>query len=127
MPLVRISLRKGRSQEFLRDLSAAVHAALVAQANVPADDQFQVIEELEAHQLVAHPTYAGCERTENVVFIQITLNAGRTVEVKRALYAEIARRLGESLDIRPDDVLVSLVEVTKENWSFGKGLATYAS
>jgi 4-oxalocrotonate tautomerase len=127
MPLVRISLRKGRSEEFLRDLSAAVHAALVAQANVPADDQFQVIEELEAHQLVAHPTYAGCERTENVVFIQITLNAGRTVEVKRALYAEIARRLGEFLDIRPDDVLVSLVEVTKENWSFGKGLATYAS
>jgi 4-oxalocrotonate tautomerase len=127
MPLVRISLRKGRSQEYLRDLSAAVHAALVAQANVPADDQFQVIEELEAHQLVAHPTYAACERTENVVFIQITLNAGRTVEVKRALYADIAGRLGESLDIRPDDVLVSLVEVTKENWSFGKGLATYAS
>ncbi|HEX7810249.1 MAG TPA: tautomerase family protein [Thermoanaerobaculia bacterium] len=126
MPLVRISLRKGKSPEFVRDLSSAVHAALVAEANVPADDQFHVIEELEAHQLVAHPTYGGVERTDGLVVIQITLNAGRTVEVKRALYADIARRLQESVDVRPDDVLVSLVEVTKENWSFGKGLATYA-
>lgn len=127
MPLVRISLRKGKSPEFLRELGDAVHAALVAEANVPADDQFQIIEELEPHQLIANATYVGCERTaEGQVIIQITLNAGRTVEVKRALYAAIANRLHEQLDIRPDDVLISLVEVTKENWSFGKGLATYA-
>jgi phenylpyruvate tautomerase PptA (4-oxalocrotonate tautomerase family) len=126
MPLVRISLRKGKSPEFLRDLSDAVHAALVSTANVPADDQFQIIEELEPHQLVAHPTYGGVARSEGLVIIQITLNAGRTVEIKRALYAEIAKRLGEVVDLRPDDVLVSLVEVTKENWSFGKGIATYA-
>jgi phenylpyruvate tautomerase PptA (4-oxalocrotonate tautomerase family) len=126
MPLVRISLRRGRSPEFLRDLADAVHAALVAQANVPEDDRFQVVEELEAHQLVANATYAGCERTEGVVLIQITLNEGRTVEIKKALYADLARRLAAACDIRPDDVLVSLVEVRKENWSFGKGLATYA-
>jgi phenylpyruvate tautomerase PptA (4-oxalocrotonate tautomerase family) len=126
MPLVRISLRKGKSPEVLRDLSNAVHAALVSQANVPADDQFHIIEELEDHQLVAHPTYGGVERTDGLVVIQITLNAGRTVEIKRALYADLARRLQEAVDLRPDDLLVSLVEVTKENWSFGKGLATYA-
>ncbi len=126
MPLVRISLRKGKSPEFLRDLSNSVHAALVSQANVPADDLFHILEELESHQLIAHPTYGGVNRGDGLVVIQITLNAGRTVEIKRALYADIAKRLQESIGVRPDDVLVSLVEVTKENWSFGNGLATYA-
>jgi phenylpyruvate tautomerase PptA (4-oxalocrotonate tautomerase family) len=125
VPLVRITLRKGRSSEFLRDVSNAVHDALVATANVPADDRFQVIEEVEADRLVAHPSYGGVTRGEGIVFIQITLNAGRTLDVKRALYADIARRLQESVDVRPDDVLVNLVEVTKENWSFGGGRMTY--
>ena len=107
-------------------MSEAVHAALVAEANVPADDKFHVIEEVEADRLIAHPSYGGVERSEGLVVIQIILNAGRTVEVKKSLYADIARRLQATVDIRPDDVLISLVEVTKENWSFGKGLATYA-
>jgi len=126
MPLVRITLRRGRSPEFLRAAAAAVHEALVAQASVPADDLFQVIDEVPPANLIAHATYAGVERGEGLLIIEITLNAGRTVEVKRALYADIARRLHETAGVRPDDVLVNLVEVTKENWSFGNGLATYA-
>lgn len=127
MPLVRITLRKGRTPEFLRDLSEAIHAALVSQAGVPEDDKFHIIEEVEASHLVAHPSYGGVERTDGLVVVQITLNTGRTVEVKKNLYADIARRLQEAVDLRPDDLLVSLVEVTKENWSFGKGVATYAN
>jgi len=125
VPLVRITLRKGRSAEFLRDASNAIHEALVATANVPADDRFHVIEEVEAGRLVAHPSYGGVTRGEGLIVIQITLNAGRTPDIKRALYAEIAKRLEESVDVRPDDVLISLVEVTKENWSFGGGRMTY--
>ena len=126
MPLVRITLRRGKTPEFLREASNAVHDALVATANVPTDDRFHIIEEVDAGRLIAHPTYGGVERSENLIVIQITLNAGRTVDVKRALYADIAKRLNQSVDVRPDDVLVSLVEVTKENWSFGGGRATYA-
>lgn len=126
MPLVRITLRKGRTPEFLRAIADAVHDALVAQANVPADDRFQVIDEVEADRLMANPGYASANRSENVLFIEITLNAGRTLDVKKALYADIARRLGEGADVRPDDVLISLTEVQKENWSFAHGLATYA-
>ncbi|HEX6095840.1 MAG TPA: tautomerase family protein [Thermoanaerobaculia bacterium] len=126
MPLVRITLRKGRTPEFLRDVSNAVHDALVATANVPADDKFHILEEVEHQHLVAHPTYGGVSRSDGLIVVQITLNAGRTVEIKRALYADIARRLQETVDVRPDDLLVSLVEVTKENWSFGGGRATYA-
>ena len=121
-----MTLRKGKSPEFLREASNAVHEALVATANVPPDDRFHIIEEVEHDHLIAHPTYGGVERSEALIVIQITLNTGRTIDVKRALYADIARRLQECLDVRPDDVLVSLVEVVKENWSFGGGRATYA-
>ena len=65
-------------------------------------------------------------RSEELIIIEITLNAGRSIEVKKALYAGIVARLGRALGVRPDDVLISLVEVTKENWSFGGGRATYA-
>ena len=125
MPLVRITLRKGKSPEFLRDAAAAIHDALVATANVPALDRFQIIEEVEADHIIADATYAGVERSADLIIVQITLNTGRTLDVKKALYAEIVHRLGTALDVRPDDVLISLVEVTKENWSFGNGLATY--
>jgi phenylpyruvate tautomerase PptA (4-oxalocrotonate tautomerase family) len=125
VPLVRITLRKGRSPEFLRDASAAVHDALVATANVPADDRFHIIEEVESDRLIAHPSYGGVTRTEGLIVVQIILNAGRTPEIKRALYAEIAQRLQAAVDVRPDDVLINRVEVTKENWSFGGGWMTY--
>jgi phenylpyruvate tautomerase PptA (4-oxalocrotonate tautomerase family) len=125
MPLVRITLRKGKSPEFLRDAGNAIHQALVAEANVPPDDRFQVFDEVET--LIAHPSYGGADRSEGgLIVVEITLNAGRSVEMKRALYAGIARQLLEAVDVRPDDVLISLVEVTKEDWSFGKGIATYA-
>ncbi len=109
----------------MRAIGDGVHEALVAQANVPADDRFQVLNRLDRDQIVSHPSYGGVSRSEDVVFIEITLNAGRTVEIKKNLYADIARRL-ETAGVRPDDVLISLVEVTKENWSFGGGRATYA-
>ena len=126
MPFVKIFLRKGKSPEYLRSVADAVHAALTAQANVPPDDRFQVINELDDAALIAHPSYGGVNRSKDVVIIEITLNVGRTVEIKKNLYADIAKRLQDAADVRPDDVMVSLVEVQKENWSFGGGRATYA-
>ena len=126
MPLVTISLRKGRTAEAVRAISDGVHQALVTQANVPSDDRFHIIHELEETALIAHPSYGGVERSQGLVIIEITLNAGRTIEVKKNLYADIAARLLQSADVRGDDVLISLIEVTKENWSFGGGRATYA-
>lgn len=126
MPLVKVYLRRGRSPEYRRSIADAVHDALVAQANVPPDDRFQIIHEMADDALIAHPSYGGVSRTEGLVIVEITLNVGRTVEIKKNLYADIAARLGQAADVRPDDVLISLVEVTKENWSFGGGRATYA-
>ena len=125
MPLVKIFVRKNKTGAELRALGDAIHDALVAHANVPADDRFQILNRLDRDQIVAHPSYGGVSRSDDIVIIEITLNAGRTVEIKKNLYAGIVARL-QALAVRPDDVLISLVEVTKENWSFGGGRATYA-
>ena len=127
MPLVRIALRKGTTPDFRRKLSDAVHRAMVETIKVPELDKFQVVTEHDAEGLVYDPSYLGIARTDGVVFIQITLNAGRTLEAKKALYARIAELLREAPGVRPEDVLISLVEVTRENWSFGNGIAQYAT
>jgi phenylpyruvate tautomerase PptA (4-oxalocrotonate tautomerase family) len=126
MPLVKIYLRDGRPPEDLRQIGDAIHGALVTLAGVPPDDRFQIVHQLDSQALAAHATYGGVQRTEGLVLVEIILNAGRTVETKRNLYAGITERLECSPGIRPDDVLIVLVEVSKENWSFGGGRATYA-
>jgi phenylpyruvate tautomerase PptA (4-oxalocrotonate tautomerase family) len=125
MPLVKIHLRRGKSPEYIRAVADGIHDALVAHANVPADDRFQLVAEYAPADIIAHPSYAGVVRTADLLIVEITLNAGRSLEIKKALYAGIVERLGSDPGVRSDDVLVNLVEVTKENWSFGKGLATY--
>jgi len=127
MPLVRISLRQGKTAEYRDKIGDGVHRAMVHAINVPAQDRFQVITEHPADGLIYDPSYLGIQRTDDVVFIQITLNAGRTVDQKRALYQKIAELLAQAPGVRPEDVVISLVEVAKENWSFGNGLATYAT
>lgn len=126
MPLVKIHLRRGKSPEYIRSVCDSIHAALVAKANVPEDDRFQLVSQYAEEEMHAHPSYAGVMRSQDLIVIEITLNQGRTTDIKRDLYADVCERLGRDPGVRPDDVLVSLVEVSKENWSFGKGLATYA-
>jgi len=125
VPLVQVFLKRGLSSSQLSLVSEAIHGAMVERINVPRDDQFQIIQEHSPETLVADRRYMGIERSDNVVFIQITLNAGRTLEQKRALYRTIADKLAASPGLRREDILVSLVEVPKENWSFGNGEMSY--
>lgn len=127
MPLVRVALRKGKSPEFRRALSDSIHRAMVETIKVPEQDRFQVITEHDDAGLIYDPSYLGISRTNDVVLIQITLSAGRTLEVRKALFARIVQFLRESPGIRPEDVFINLVEVAKENWSFGNGIAQYAT
>ena len=125
MPLVRISLVKGRPAALRRSIGDAVHRALVETVDVPQRDRFQLLTEHEPGDLVYDSEYLGIARSDNIVIIQITLNTGRSLEKKRRLYRRIAHNLGE-LGVRREDVLINLVEVAKENWSFGNGVASYA-
>lgn len=126
MPLVRISLREGTSADYRRAIADGVHCAMVETINVPVADRFQVVTEHHPEGVIYNPSYLGIQRTDEVVFVQITLNAGRSTEQKRALYARIAELLAENPGVRPQNVLVNLVEVARENWSFGEGKAQYA-
>src|SRR5574341_185204 len=126
MPLVRISLREGKPAEFRRGLSKIVYETMVETINVPPKDNFQIITEHDSDGLIYDPEYIDIQRTDDVIFIQITLNEGRTVELKKACYKRLAEQLHGELGIRMEDVFISLVEVKKENWSFGNGEAKYA-
>ena len=125
MPLVRVSLIKGRTAEFRRRIGDAVHKALVETIGVPERDRFQLITEHDPNDLVYDREYLGIKRTDGIVVIQVTISTGRSPAQKRALFRRIADNLAE-LDIRREDVWINLVEVARENWSFGLGLASYA-
>ena len=126
MPLVRISFIKGRPAGFGKKVGEAVYRTMVDTINVPPKDNFQVITEHEKDALVYDPEYLNISRTDGVVFIQITLNEGRTVDQKKAFYKTLAERLHQEVGVHMEDVFINLVEVKKENWSFGKGIAQYA-
>jgi len=125
MPLVRIDLMVGTSPEYQKAIADGVHAALVQAIAIPADDRFQVITEHPPEGLIYDPNYLGVARSPKVLFVQITMSAGRKPQQKRQLYKRIAENLAESPGVRPEDLLISLVEVAWENWSFGKGEAQY--
>jgi phenylpyruvate tautomerase PptA (4-oxalocrotonate tautomerase family) len=126
MPLQRISVASGKGEAYRKAVADGVHRALVETCDVPEDDRFQVITEHPPGSLVCSPRYMGVEHGDAPVFVQITLNRGRTLAKKKALYARIADLLFESARVPRADVIVNLVEVGKEDWSFGNGLAQYA-
>jgi phenylpyruvate tautomerase PptA (4-oxalocrotonate tautomerase family) len=127
MPLVRIDLRQGKTPEYRRKIGEMVYRAMLETIKMPENDRFQVITDHPEDGLIYDPSYLGINRTDDIVFIQITLNAGRTLEQKKALYARVVELLGKEPGIRMEDVFINLVECAKEDWSFGNGIASYAS
>ena len=126
MPLVSIHLMQGKPAEFRRKVGEIVYQTMIDTINVPPKDNFQIITEHGKDSLVYDPEYLNTKRTDGIIIIQITLNKGRSVDLKKAFYKRLAERLHEELGIRMEDVFISLVEVKKENWSFGNGIAQYA-
>ena len=126
MPFTQISLKKGTTQSFRSALMEEIYLAMRESIGKPEDDRFATITELEPGNFNSSGNYAGVNRTEDVIFIQVTLNTGRTVELKKALYAAVAKRLSNNPGVRPEDIVISLIEVAKEDWSLGNGEAQYA-
>ena len=126
MPLVRIDLLEGKTAEFKTQLGELVYESMLETIGIPEEDKFVVVNDLKAEELIFSTNYLGIDRTDGIVIIQITMNEGRTTEVKKALYKTVADNLNNQLDIRKEDVFINLVEVNKENWSFGNGIAQYA-
>ncbi|MFI8718327.1 tautomerase family protein [Stenotrophomonas sp. NPDC077464] len=125
MPLARIDLRKGKPADYRRRVGQVIYDAMLS-VGVPPDDRFQVIQEHDADGLVYDPGYLGIARTDDFICIQVSWNEGRTLEQKKAFYLAIADGLHAAVGIRREDVFINLVEVKRENWSFGNGVAQYA-
>ena len=125
MPFVRIDLCAGTSPEYRKSLEEGVHRALIEALAIPPDDRFQVIMEHPPEGLVFDAGYLGVRRSHRVVFVQITLSSGRKPQQKRKLYKRMAEILAESPGLNPQDLLINLIEVSWENWSFGNGEAHY--
>ena len=126
MPLVRIEYRKGIHNDLGNKIGAIVYRSMVETINVPECDNFQIITEHEVNGLIYDPEYLGIHRSDEIIIIQITLNEGRTIEMKKEFYKIVAERLHKELGLSKEDVFINLVEVKKENWSFGNGVAQYA-
>jgi 4-oxalocrotonate tautomerase len=126
MPLQRISVVSGKDVAYRLAVAEGVHRALVETLGVPQEDRFQLVTEHAAGGIFCSPSYLGITHGRAPVFIQITLNRGRTVVHKKAFYARVADLLFETARIPRADVIINLIEVEKEDWSFGDGIAQYA-
>ena len=126
MPLVRIDLRRGKSAAYKRAICDGVYRAMLDTFAVPKEDRFMVVTEHDDDGFIYSDDYLDIARSNDLVIIQITANDTRTVDQKKAFFAKIAALLSENPGLRKEDIFINLVEVKKENWSFGNGIAQYA-
>jgi 4-oxalocrotonate tautomerase len=125
MPLLRIDLPQSIDADMAQRIGETINKAMIEVISVPSGDKFQIITRHPPQGRNLTSEYLGIRYSNNLVLIQITLNQGRTVELKKAFYRRVADDLAE-LGLRKDDVVINLVEVPKENWSFGNGEMQYA-
>ena len=126
MPLSRVSLRRGKPAAYRKAILDGVYRAMRAVFDVPDEDRFMTITEHDEDNFSYSKSYLGIARSDDLVMIQLTVNNTRTVEKKRALYRAIVENLTADPGLRGEDILINLVEVLPENWSFGNGIAQYA-
>ena len=127
MPFVRIDLVRGKPAQFRKTLGEIVYQAMRDTLNVPENDKFQIITEHAADEFNVADSYLGNRYSGDLIVIQITLNTGRSTDLKKAFYKRVAEDIHAQLKTPIDDVVINLVEVAKENWSFGGGIAQYAT
>jgi 4-oxalocrotonate tautomerase len=125
MPLTSISLRRGKPAAYRKALMRGVYEAMRETFTVPEEDRFMTVSEYDEAQFDYGPDYLGIHRSDDLVMIQITANDTRNLEQKKALYAAIAGKLSRDPGLDPANIFINLVEVKKENWSFGNGVAQY--
>jgi 4-oxalocrotonate tautomerase len=126
MPLVRVSLRKGKPAAYRRAVLDGIYRAMRSAFDVPEEDRFMVVSEHDEPDFSYSPTYLGIARSDDLILIQITANNTRSTDQKKAFYRQVVENLKEDPGVRPEDVFINLIEVVKENWSFGNGIAQYA-
>ncbi|ARC58098.1 hypothetical protein AS850_13525 [Frondihabitans sp. 762G35] len=126
MPLIRIDLVEGRSEDQITAIGDTLQKTLVEVYGLPERDRFQIITEHPANRINALDVGLGIERSEHVVIIQIFTQAGRSVDEKQAFFKALADGL-ETVGVAGSDLVIGFVENTANDWSFGYGRAQYVT
>ncbi len=124
MPLLRIDVIEGRNAQEIQALADALHRAMLKAFGVPERDRYQIISEHPAARLIAEDTGLGIPRTKNFVLIQVTSRPRTRVE-KENFYRLVTEELKAACDIEASDVMITIVQNTDEDWSFGNGRAQF--
>jgi 4-oxalocrotonate tautomerase len=125
MPLVRVSLRRGKPAAYRKAILEGLYQAMRETFDVPEGDRFMVVTEHDADEFEYDPNYLGIKRSDDLVILQLTVSNTRPVAQKQKLYQRIVEKLTKNPGLRPEDIFINLVEVLPENWSFGMGAAQY--
>jgi 4-oxalocrotonate tautomerase len=125
MPLARVSLRRGKPATYRKAILEGLYQALRETFDVPEGDRFMILTEHDEDDFVYDANYLGIQRSDDLVYIQITVSNTRPTAQKQKLYRRIVERLTGNPGLRAEDIFINLVEVLPENWSFGHGEAQY--
>jgi 4-oxalocrotonate tautomerase len=125
MPLIRVSLRRGKPAAYRKAILEGLYQAMRETFDVPEGDRFMIVTEHDEDDFVYDPNYLGIQRSDELVIVQLTVSNTRPRAQKQKLYRRIVEFLTKSPGLRPEDVFINLVEVLPENWSFGQGEAQY--
>ncbi len=119
MPLVNISILKGKSADYIKAVADSINSAVIETMGFPDDDRYQIIHELEPHCLQFQ------NRTEDRVMMHLIMRAGRSNKSKQAFYAKVVENLAADPGIDPANVLITIVENHDIDWSFRNGIAQF--
>ncbi|WP_068621404.1 tautomerase family protein [Paenibacillus tuaregi] len=124
MPFIRVSYMEQQYNSLqLKQISHMIMEVLIQHFHVPEEDLFQVFHAHKRDEFMYSRNYLNVERSDGLLFIQITCKSGRTTEQKISFYETLATRLSTTLSVRKEDVFVVLLENEFEDWSFGNGVA----
>jgi phenylpyruvate tautomerase PptA (4-oxalocrotonate tautomerase family) len=121
MPFARIDLNKGKSAAYRATVADVVYEGIVGVLKAPDGDRFIVVNEHEPENLIYDRTFLDMDRSPDFILIQVTSTVGNSKDLKFAFYRQIADDLNQKLGVRSDDIMINMVFVDKEDWSFGKG------
>ena len=121
MPFARIDLAQGKSSEYRATVAEIVYQGIIGVLKAPDGDRFIVVSEHAPDNLIYDRHFLGMDRSSDFILIQVTSTVGNNKEAKLAFFRHVADKLNSKLGVRPDDVMVNLVFVQREDWSFGNG------
>ena len=124
MPLIKLDMIKGREKEEIKSILDITYNVMLEAFQAPKGDKYLIVNQHEDYEMEILDTGLGIERTDDVIVFTI-VSRPRTKEQKTIFYKNLVNTLHEKVGIRKEDIMISLVENTDENWSFFNGEAQF--